>query len=73
MAYISLPNDTHYTLAVFVKDFKGNEKHAAKAIERISAAVYAALTTNNYSGICPASKSTHKRNSVPDKNISDTE
>ncbi len=47
MAYISLPNDTHYTLAVFVKDFKGNEKQAAKAIERISAAVYAALTTNN--------------------------
>lgn len=47
VAYISLPNGTHYTLAVFVKDFKGNEKQAAKAIERISAAVYAALTTNN--------------------------
>lgn len=44
VAYIALPNGTHYTLAVFVKDFKGNEKQPAEAIERISAAVYTALT-----------------------------
>lgn len=40
VAYICLPDGVCYTLAVFVKDFKGDEAQAAKAIARISAAVY---------------------------------
>lgn len=44
VAYIRLPNGTCYTLAVFVKDFKGNEVEASKAVARISAAVYSLLT-----------------------------
>lgn len=44
VAYIILPNGIRYSLAVFVKDFKGNEAQAAQAISRISAAVYAALS-----------------------------
>lgn len=40
LAYICLPNGTCYTLAVFVKDYKGNETQAAEAISHISAAVY---------------------------------
>lgn len=40
MAYVRLPNGTSYTLAVFVKDFKGDEKQAAQAIARISGTVY---------------------------------
>lgn len=44
VAYICLPNGTRYSLAVFVKDFKGNETHAAKAIAHVSAAVYSILS-----------------------------
>lgn len=44
VAYISLPNGTRYTLAVFVKDFKGNESQAAQAAAHISATVYSLLT-----------------------------
>lgn len=44
VAYIRLPNNTCYTLAVFVKDFKGNETQAAEAIAHISAIVYSFLT-----------------------------
>lgn len=44
VAYIRLPGGTCYTLAVFVKDFKGNETQAAEAIARISAVVYSLLT-----------------------------
>ena len=40
VAYIRLPNGVCYTLAVFVKDFNGNETQAAKVIARISAIVY---------------------------------
>ncbi len=40
VAYIRLPNGVCYTLAVFVKDFKGNETQAAKVIAHISAVVY---------------------------------
>lgn len=48
VAYISLPdNGLHYTLAVFVKDFKGNETQAAKAIAHISATVYALLSKSS--------------------------
>lgn len=45
VAYITLPGGRHYALAVLVKDFHGDEKAAASAIARISAIVYAALTT----------------------------
>ncbi|MDO4172503.1 MAG: class A beta-lactamase, subclass A2 [Prevotellaceae bacterium] len=44
VAYICLPNNICYTLAVFVKDFKGDEKQAAKAIADISATVHSLLT-----------------------------
>lgn len=43
VAYIRLPNNTCYTLAVFVKDFKGNEQQAAQAIARISSTLYSLL------------------------------
>jgi len=43
VAYIRLPNNVCYTLAVFVKDFKGDETQAAKAIAHISATVYSLL------------------------------
>lgn len=45
VAFIRLPDNRHYTLAVFVKDFKGDETKAAEAIARISATVYSLLTT----------------------------
>lgn len=43
VAYIMLPGNIRYSLAVFVKDFKGNEAQASTAISRISAAVYSVL------------------------------
>ena len=43
VAFIRLPNNEYYTLAVFVKDFKGNETQAAKVIARISETVYSLL------------------------------
>lgn len=43
MAYILLPEGCAYTLAVFVKDFDGNEHHASEAIARISDAVYSVM------------------------------
>lgn len=43
LAYITLPNGTRYTLAVFVKDFNGNELQASQAVADISAAVYSSL------------------------------
>ncbi len=43
VAYISLPDNVNYTLAVFVKDFKGDETRASEAVARISAAVYSLL------------------------------
>lgn len=43
VAYICLPNGVCYTLAVFVKDFKGNEPQAARVIAHISATVYSIL------------------------------
>lgn len=43
VAYISLPNGVHYTIAVFVKDFKGTEPEASKVIARLSAIVCNAL------------------------------
>lgn len=44
VAYVTLPDGRHYSLAVLVKDFHGDEAQAAGAIARISAAVYSALT-----------------------------
>ena len=43
VAHITLPNGTRYTLAIFVKDFKGNESQAAQVSAHISATVYALL------------------------------
>ena len=44
VAYICLPNGVRYTLAVFVKDFKGNESRASQVVAHISATVYSLLT-----------------------------
>lgn len=46
VAYICLPNGTRYTLAVLVKDFKGNESEAAQAIAHVSSVVYSSLAEN---------------------------
>ncbi|MDE7116149.1 MAG: class A beta-lactamase [Muribaculaceae bacterium] len=46
VAYVRLPDNRCYTLAVFVKDFKGDETEASKAIARISAAVYSMIEKN---------------------------
>ena len=43
VAHICLPSGVRYTLAVFVKDFRGNEAQASRVAARISAAVYAVL------------------------------
>lgn len=52
VAYICLPhNNISYTLAVFVKDFKGNEAQASLYIARASAVVYS-LLTQNLSYVC---------------------
>lgn len=47
VAYISLPNAVRYTLAVFVKDFRGNETQASQVAARISATVYALLAQSS--------------------------
>lgn len=44
VAYISLPDGVCYSLAVFVKDFEGNESQASQVVARISAVVYSLLT-----------------------------
>lgn len=44
VAYICLPNNICYTLAVFVKDFKGDEAQASEAIAHISATIYEYLS-----------------------------
>lgn len=49
VGYISLPGGVHYALAVFVKDFKGNEAQAAQAIARISECVYSLLAKEDFS------------------------
>lgn len=43
VAYITLPDGRSYSLAVFVKDLKGNELQASEAIARISEAVYSVV------------------------------
>lgn len=47
VAYITLPNGVSYSLAVFVKDFKGNEPQASAVVARISRTVYDALSQIN--------------------------
>lgn len=42
-AYITLPDGHHYTLVVLVRDLKGTEEEAARAIARVSAAVYSVM------------------------------
>lgn len=44
VAYVTLPDGSRYTIAVFVKDFKGNETQAAQAIAHISSAIHTHLT-----------------------------
>ena len=44
VAYICLPNGVSYSLAVFVKDFKGSEAQASEPVARISGAVYSILS-----------------------------
>lgn len=43
VAFISLPEGRHYSLAIFVKDYPGSESEASSIIARISAAVYSIL------------------------------
>lgn len=47
VAYICFPDGFHYSLAVFVKDFDGDEAEASKAIARISGVVCALLGKDN--------------------------
>ncbi len=44
VAFITLPDGRHYTLAVLVKDFAGTEPEASALIARISALTHAALS-----------------------------
>lgn len=44
VAHICVGDGLSYTLAVFVKDFKGNEAEASSAIARISDTIYTLLT-----------------------------
>ncbi len=48
VGFIELPDGRHYTLAVLVKNFNGNETEAAKSIADISATVYSILTDKIY-------------------------
>lgn len=43
VGFIQLPDGRHYALAVFVKDFKGDESEASAAIAGISGIVYSML------------------------------
>lgn len=47
VACISLPNNTLYTLSIFVKDFKGNESQASQYVAHISEVVYSILIRNS--------------------------
>ncbi len=45
VGYICLPGGVRYTLAVFVKDFKGNESQASQAVACISECVYSVIAS----------------------------
>lgn len=46
VAYITLSDNVRYSLAIFVKNFHGDEKQAAKAIAHISAVLYDLISHN---------------------------
>lgn len=48
VAFVALPDGRYYTLAVFVKDFDGNEEEASAATARISAVVYSYITSGPF-------------------------
>lgn len=50
VAFITLPDGTHYALAVLIKDFNGSEKEAAAAIARISEVVYTFIANGGSTG-----------------------
>lgn len=45
VAYVTLPDGRSYALAVLVKDYRGTEQEAARAIARISEAVYGVISS----------------------------
>lgn len=47
VAFIKLPNNTHYALAVFIKNFVGTEHEASELIARISSIVYHSIDEKN--------------------------
>lgn len=53
VAYICLPDNYCYAIAVFIKDFHGNESEASKYIAHISEVVYSILTTDKNLSSCP--------------------
>lgn len=44
VAYISLPDDHHYTLSIFIKDFNGSETDASAIMAQLSKIIYKSLT-----------------------------
>lgn len=46
VAYICLPNGIQYALAIFIKDFKGNEPQASQVAAKMSATIYSLLQDN---------------------------
>lgn len=49
VAFVHLPDGTHYALAVFVKDFPGTEADASAIISRISQAVFTVVYGGRFS------------------------
>lgn len=47
VAYVRLPDGRSYSVAIFVKDFKGDEKSASEIIARISELIYRTMTNDN--------------------------
>lgn len=45
IAYICLPDDHHYTLSIFIKDFKGSETDASAIMAQLSILIYKSLTS----------------------------
>lgn len=70
VAFIELPGNRYYVLAVFVKDFKGTEEEASDAIAKISTDVYSAIKC-----IYPNHKrgSKHYHTIIPLKRMKDSE
>lgn len=47
VAFIKLPGNRSYVLAVFIKNFRGSEEEASKIIARVSSIVYHAISDNS--------------------------